>query len=120
MDLRESLQNPAERRPPLRDDQSSKTGAPQMQITFNTSRLYVARGQIITAQHLEEEELVRFADHSRMIYGEFSIATYAVEFRGWPGLFAACVMEHYDRGDYRMSLEAMNLAESETVHSFQL
>ena len=94
--------------------------SPDQQITFNTGRLYTARGQVITAVHLPDEEKVRFADHSRMIYGEFDMPTYSVDFEGWPGLFANRVMGHYDRHEYRMSLEAMQLCESDQILNYTL
>ena len=64
-------------------------------LTFNTSRLYAADGQIITADY--DGTVVRFVDHSRMVEGEFEAKL--PETDDWwsnPCFFAKRVMDAYD------------------------
>ena len=65
-------------------------------ITFNTSRLYAADGQIITADY--DGAVVRFIDHSRMVEGEFEakLADQVSIWWGNPRSFAERVMHAYD------------------------
>lgn len=44
-------------------------------ISFNTGRLYTANGQRITAT-LHDDGVVTFFDHSRGVYGEFTLPEY--------------------------------------------
>ena len=78
-----------------------------MKITFNTRRLYTALGQVITAKTFDDHTL--FKDHSRGICGRIE---------GTPELGAdvpSWVMTRYDLNQYRMSTEAINLEQSDTI-----
>lgn len=86
-----------------------------MKITFNTGRLYTTLGQVITAE-LHEDRIL-FKDHSRLICGEIKID-------GEPPApnvkdTACWVMLFYDAGKYRMSTEAINLDQSDTIHNIK-
>ena len=98
-----------------------------MQITFNTARLYTARGQIVTAKFDPATGTVWFNDHSRMVSGSFVVDNQSVAFtwQRYPESFARAVMRRYDKGgthecpieDYRI---ARDLREGEEVLQFRI
>ena len=93
-----------------------------MQITFNTSRLYTAEGQIITARYDADEEMVYFCDHSRMIYDQmFPLASTAC-FPMTPSFLATAVMKAYDHHEYTWAPYAKRPVRDEKapVHLFRL
>ncbi len=86
-------------------------GAPN-RITFNTKRLYTPLGQVVTAElHADR---VLFKDHSRGICGEI----WSNPGTTIPQSVATWAMHWYDRGHYRLSVEAINLEQSDTIHVF--
>jgi hypothetical protein len=100
-----------------------------MKITFNTSRLYTDRGQVITAEFDGETGKVWFNDHSRMVDGGFTVkvgrSAIMGEWEANPEAFARCVMRHYDAGgthdipyeDYILSRE---LREGDTILKYRI
>lgn len=70
--------------------------------TWNTGRKYTARGQVIVAT-LHDDDVITFADHSRMIYGEFA-ADPAFLFFGSD--IRKEVMAAYDAGKYSNTTRA--------------
>lgn len=91
-----------------------------MQITFNTGRLYTTRGQVITAAWNPETRKILFSDHSRMIYGEIEPKVSANHEFTDLGNFIANVMNRYDAGDYRISVEAMQLREGDEIRKVRI
>lgn len=76
-------------------------------VTFNTGRLYTALGQVVTAEVRDDQVL--FKDHSRGICGEIAGTPSPIEsVPHW-------VMARYDKNEYRMSVEAINLEQSDTI-----
>lgn len=93
-------------------------------ITFNTGRLYTAEGQVITVSFDEKTGQVYFADHSRMVYGEFVLEEYILRecwnsYTDWH-VADTFVLHYYDVHKYKMSMEAMKLQRTEPVHSYRL
>ncbi|MBD9544281.1 hypothetical protein IB276_33080 [Ensifer sp. ENS04] len=83
-------------------------------ITFNTSRQYTALGQVVTAHVLDDRVL--FKDHSRLICGEITSTPLSEDV----DVIAHWVMARYDKNEYRMSTEAINLEQSDTIHKFRI
>lgn len=74
-----------------------------LDLTFNTSRLYTAEGQVIRATFDPETGEVLFDDFSRMISGRYNVTDLAFCRAWWPDhidLLAKSVMRHYDEGTY--------------------
>jgi hypothetical protein len=88
-----------------------------MKITFNTGRQYTALGQVITAELLDDRVL--FKDHSRLICGEIREA-FPLHMTRDPAPIARWVMQRYDNNLYRMSTEAINLEQSDTIHNVRI
>lgn len=100
-----------------------------MEITFNTGRLYTARGQIITARFDPATGKVWFNDHSRMVDGGFTVkddpTVLAQMWKAKPEAFAKAVMRRYDAGgthtipteDWRIARE---LRENETILTYRI
>ena len=88
-------------------------------ITFNTGRLYTREGQIITAHYDDEVEVLTFNDHSRMITGQYPLASTSC-FPMTPSFLATRLMSMYDRGGYDYSVEAWKLRRQDQVHQFRL
>lgn len=74
----------------------------EMQITFNTGRLYTRNGQVITARYSPEDCEMTFYDHSRMVGGRFpySIGERYSAWQKMPQLMARVVIREYDRNAY--------------------
>lgn len=85
-------------------------------ITFNTGRLYQPLGQVITVLALPDQNVTLFKDHSRGIAGEIQgiCPTYT------PAPYAAWVMGRYDHREYKMSVDALNLDQLDTIHNVRL
>ncbi len=88
-----------------------------VKLTFNTSRLYTALGQVISVEVLEDRTL--FKDHSRLICGEIP-EQFPLRMTREPLAIANWVMARYDRNEYRMSVEAINLEQSDTIHKYRI
>ena len=100
-----------------------------MQITFNTERMYTARGQIVTAKYDAETGKVWFNDHSRMVSGSFTVVDgpepVSLLWERNHESFARAVMRKYDAGgtyecpieDYRISRE---LREGATILQYRI
>ena len=98
-----------------------------MEITFNTSRLYTARGQVVTARFDAEAGKVWFKDHSRMVDGSYTVDGKVCEvlWTDKPEAFAKAVMRRYDAGgtydcpveDYHI---ARNLREGDTILTYRI
>lgn len=93
-------------------------------ITFNTSRLYTAEGQIVTASYDPETNLCKFVDHSRMCEGQFvtSLAHLPVD-ETTIRLFARRVMRAYDThsGDeYDHWIKGDKPQRQDVVHEFRI
>ena len=74
-------------------------------LTFNTSRLYQAHGQVIRATYDSDTHELRFDDFSRMISGVYTDVELEQHlsppyYAQSPERFARFVMSHYDRGGY--------------------
>jgi hypothetical protein len=92
-----------------------------MKITFNTGRLYTKAGQIITAEWDADREQIHFNDHSRMITGTVEAPSWDTFFTT-PGGLAAYLMARYDRLEYQMTPECLELRRDDaaTVHLFRI
>jgi len=90
-----------------------------MDITFNTGRLYARDGQIIRAVWSKDTNEVHFRDFSRMIMGTVEAPHSDTK---TPHALAAHLMAHYDRHEYRITLESMQLGRDPDakVHSFRI
>lgn len=80
-------------------------------ITFNTGRKYTAEGQVITAEYDEEQGVIHFNDHSRMVTGAVQSPTSPKSIYD----LARRVMEAYDVHEYRYSPESNLLRRCEAV-----
>lgn len=79
-----------------------------MDIHFNTGRLYTKEGQIIRAIWDKENEVIHFADFSRLCHGSIAAPTWSIDFTT-PGGFAYHVINCYDRRAYKATLESAQL-----------